>query len=291
MMILPPWDARSSDPSEVPSSAYVRAGTGPTACNAVVAGSLGEAEADTVGVPVPDGDADGVVAVLVGGVLTDLEHAASSEIRRTTAERRMFGVMGKRFHDDHTPGGRIGGRRRALLPMLAGLGLLAALTPAVARPIPKGRVGVGDSIMLSAKDELNGYDTHVHAEVGRQFVEGVAVVQRLKEDGILAKRLIVHLGTNGPIDPADCDQVVAIAGRLRRVFLVTNKVPRDWQDANNEILNACASTYDNVWVIRWYAYSTGHPHWFADDRYHLSAEGQAVYAAFIDAEVRSILAG
>ncbi len=202
----------------------------------------------------------------------------------------MFGLMGKRFDIDHTPGGRIGCRGRALLPVLAGLGLLAALTPAAARPIPSGRVGVGDSIMLSSKDELNGYETHVHAKVGRQFVEGVAVVQRLKEDGILAKRLIVHLGTNGPIDPADCLQVVAIAGPMRRVFLVTNKVPREWQDSNNEILNACASEYDNVWVIRWYAYSTGHPHWFADDRYHLSAEGQAMYAAFIDAQVRRILA-
>ncbi len=127
--ILPSLDAMSSDPSEVPSSAYVRVGTGPTACNAVVAGSLGEAEADTVGVPVPDGDADGVVAVLLGAVLADPEHAASSEIRRTTAERRMVGVMGKRSDDDHTPGGRIGGRRRALLPMLAGLALLASLTP------------------------------------------------------------------------------------------------------------------------------------------------------------------
>jgi len=180
--------------------------------------------------------------------------------------------------------------RRVLLSSFACLALLASLAPsASAAKIPRGRVGAGDSIMLSAKDELNGYDVYVHAKVGRQFSEGVAVVQRLQDDGILAKRLIVHLGTNGPIDPADCDQVVAIAGPVRRVFLVTNKVPRDWQGANNDILNACAAAYENVWVIRWYAYSTGHPHWFADDRYHLSAEGQAIYAAFIDAEVRRIL--
>jgi len=44
-----------------------------------------------------------------------------------------------------------------------------------------------------------------------------------------------------------------------------------------------------VWVIRWCAYSTGHPHWFADDRYHLSAEGEAMYAALIDTQVRRIL--
>jgi len=182
--------------------------------------------------------------------------------------------------------------RRLLIPISACLVLLASVAPmASAAKIPPGRVGVGDSIMLSAKDELNAYDVHVHAKVGRQFSEGVAVVQRLKEDGLLAKRVFVHLGTNGPVDPADCDQAVAIAGPVRRVFLVTNKVPRTWQDTNNDVLNACAAAYDNVWVIRWFAYSTGHPHWFADDRYHLSAEGLAIYADYLDAQVRRILAG
>ena len=287
--VLPSSDAMSSDPSVVPSSARERLGTGPIACRAVVAGGAVDADGETVDGPVLGGGMDGVVAELDGGVLADPEHAASSDIRRAADERRMFGVMGKRSDDDHIPLRRERRPWRAIPPALVALAVFASFNPAVARPISRGRVGVGDSIMLSAKDELNGYEIHVHAKVGRQFSEGVAVVQRLKEDGILAKRLIVHLGTNGPIDPADCGQVVAIAGPLRRVFLVTNKVPRDWQVANNDILNACASAYDNVWVIRWFAYSTGHPHWFADDRYHLSAEGEAMYAAFIDTQVRRIL--
>lgn len=238
-----------------------------------------------------EGALDGVVAVLAAGVEVDPEHAARTEITTTAKERRKVGGMWKGSLDDHIPTRREGWLRRAIVATLVGLAALASMPAAAARPIPKGRVGVGDSIMLSAKDELNAYEIHVHAKVGRQFAEGVAVVQRLKDDGILAKRLIVHLGTNGPIDPADCDQVVSIAGPKRRVFLVTNKVPRDWQDSNNDILNACAKAYDNVWVIRWYAYSTGHPHWFADDRYHLSAEGQTIYADYLDAEVRRILTG
>jgi hypothetical protein len=290
-MILPPWDAVNSDPSAVPSSTYERAGTGPISSKAVAAGSLAVVVGAIVGVPVPDGVLDDVVAVRVAGVEVDPEHAARIEITTTAKERRMVGGMRKASLDDHIPTLLEGRFRRAIVVTLVGLAALASIPAAAARPIPKGRVGVGDSIMLSAKDELNAYEIHVHAKVGRQFAEGVMVVQRLKDDGILAKRVIVHLGTNGPIDPADCDQVVATAGPKRRVFLVTNKVPRDWQDPNNDILNACASAYDNVWVIRWYAYSTGHPHWFADDRYHLSTEGQAMYADFIDAEVRRILTG
>ena len=237
------------------------------------------------------GEAVATVEVPAEGAGDDPEHAARTEMTTTAKERRMFGDMRKRSDDDHIPVLRVGGLRRAAVAVLMGVALLASVPAAAARPIPRGRVGVGDSIMLSAKDELNTYEIHVHAKVGRQFSEGVAVVQRLKTDGILAKRLIVHLGTNGPIDPADCDTIVSIAGPLRGVFLVTNKVPRDWQDSNNDLLNACAAAYDNVWVIRWYSYSTGHPHWFADDRYHLSAEGQAIYADYIDSEVTRILAG
>lgn len=292
-MIFPLADARYSAPSDVPSSAVERAGTGPIACSAEGAGPLAAAVGVgvVVGVPVPDGALDGVVAVRVAGVEVDPEHAARTEITTTAKERRMVGGMRKGSSDDHIPAPREGGSRRAIVAALVGLAALASVPAAAARPIPEGRVGVGDSIMRSAKDELNGYEVHVHAKVGRQFSEGVAVVQRLKDDGILAKRLIVHLGTNGPIDPADCDQVVSIAGPKRRVFLVTDKVPREWQDPNNDILNACAKAHGNVWVIRWYAYSTGHPHWFADDRYHLSAEGEPIYAAFIDSEVRRILVG
>lgn len=162
-------------------------------------------------------------------------------------------------------------------------------TPLSAVGSTPGRFGVGDSIMLSSSDELGAFDWTTNAEVGRQFSTGVQVVRRRAARGTLPKRVIVHLGTNGPIDPADCDALVAFAGSWRRVFLVTVKVPRGWQDANNEILRGCAAAHEKVHLIRWHSRSTRHPEWFASDGYHLNAGGQLGYAAFLERRVDAIL--
>ncbi len=163
-------------------------------------------------------------------------------------------------------------------------------TPAIAGSPPRGRLGVGDSIMLSAKPELRPLGYGVNASVGRQFGAGVWIVRRKAEDGTLPKRVIVHLGTNGTIDPADCDRLVGYAGSKRRVFLVTIKVPRTWEEPNNQTLNACANAHDKVHVIRWWSKSHDHPEWFADDGYHLNAEGRTVFVRFVDRQVDDVLA-
>jgi len=164
-------------------------------------------------------------------------------------------------------------------------------TPAIAGAPPRGRFGVGDSIMLSAKPELRPLGYGVNASVGRQFGAGVWIVRHKAEDGTLPKRVIVHLGTNGTIDPGDCDRLVGYAGLKRRVFLVTIKVPRAWEEPNNDTLNACADAHDKVHVIRWWSKSHDHPEWFADDGYHLNAEGRTVFVRFVDRQVDDVLAG
>ena len=68
---------------------------------------------------------------------------------------------------------------------------------------------VGDSIVLSASDELQQLGYVVNAKVGRQFGSGVWIVRHKAELGTLPRRVIVHLGTNGTIDPDDCDRLVA----------------------------------------------------------------------------------
>jgi hypothetical protein len=149
---------------------------------------------------------------------------------------------------------------------------------------------LGDSLMLSSKDELAAYDIRVNAKVGRQFDEGLRVVRRMVTAGTLPKRVIVHLGTNGWIDPSACDTLVDEVGHSRRVFLVTVRVPRDWMRANNGRLRACADAHERVHLIRWAMRSGRHPEWFADDGYHLNADGQAAYARYLDRRVDEILA-
>lgn len=151
-------------------------------------------------------------------------------------------------------------------------------------------MGVGDSIMLSASDELAAHAVDVNAEVGRQFSTGVSVVKRLASNDRLPRVVIVHLGTNGYVQPEDCDELVRSAPH-RRIFLVSIVVPRDWEDANNEVLNACAAAYERVHMIRWAVHSREQPGWYADDGYHLNADGQSAFAAFLASEVRETLVG
>jgi hypothetical protein len=183
------------------------------------------------------------------------------------------------------------GVRRSIvvLTLTAAMSLAGGPGIASAGP-PPGRFGVGDSIMLSASDELDTFGWTVNAEVGRQFATGSRVVRWRATRGTLPKRVIVHLGTNGAIDPNDCDELVAAAGPGRRVFLVTVKVPRGWQAANNDILQACAAAYEKVHLIRWYGHSHKHDGWFAQDGYHLNATGQDEYASFLQARVDATLA-
>src|ERR671925_629762 len=127
--------------------------------------------------------------------------------------------------------------RRFLVVSFVASILAGGLLPVAAETrIPRGRLGVGDSIMLSASDELLTYEIPVAAKVGRQFFEGARIVRRRARDGTLPKQVIVHLGTNGSIDPAECASVVAAAGSHRRVYFVTLQVPREWMAPNNEIL-------------------------------------------------------
>ena len=181
---------------------------------------------------------------------------------------------------------------RLVASVLLCAALLALTAPiAAAAGLPKGRFVVGDSIALSASDEFQRLDYGVNAKVGRQFGSGVWIFRRQAELGTLPRRVIVHLGTNGTVDPDDCDRLVAAAGPARRVFLVTIKVPRSWELPNNETLRACASRHDRVHVIRWWSKSHDHPEWFADDGYHPNTDGQRVFARFVDREVDEVLAG
>jgi hypothetical protein len=171
----------------------------------------------------------------------------------------------------------------AALATLIGAVSLGTIAPAAAG-IPTGRYAIGDSVMLGARTELIARGFRVNAEVSRQFRDGPSLVRQLAAGGHLPVDVIVHLGTNGLLEGADCDALVrAAAGR--HVFLVTIKVPRSYRDPNNWRLHACARRHANASIIDWYAFSRYHTAWFYDDGYHLTPTGRREYAAFIDRSV------
>jgi len=163
--------------------------------------------------------------------------------------------------------------------------VIPAAAQASAGSIRAGRLGIGDSVMLGAKQELRarGFGV-VDAVVSRQFYRAPALVRYWRRQERLPEDVVIHLGTNGTVNLTDCYQAVRAAGR-RKVFLVNLKVPRSWRAEDNQRLHHCAKHFPNAYLIDWYGHSHDHPGWFASDGYHLSGTGRIAYATLIKREV------
>jgi hypothetical protein len=139
--------------------------------------------------------------------------------------------------------------------------------------------------MLGAKTQLQNRGFIVNAVKSRQFSEAVTIVKQKAASGVLRRKVIIHLGTNGIlIQPYQCDQIAKYAGRNRHVFLVTLTGPTSKpkiRKAQNTRLRACAQRHRNTSLIDWYGYSRGHGGWFYDGM-HLTTTGRTAYAAFLD---------
>jgi lysophospholipase L1-like esterase len=177
-----------------------------------------------------------------------------------------------------------------VVTVVAGLVAWAAPTWAVApAAADQRRLGVGDSIMLSAEQHLSDRRYAVNARSGRHVDEGVAVLRRKAEDGTLRDVVVVHLGTNGSFTSDDCRAMKRAVTADRTLVLLTVKVPRNWQKPNNQVIRDCADEYGNTELVDWRAFALEHPEAIADDGYHLTSKGTRMYARFVDRTVDQIV--
>jgi peptidoglycan/LPS O-acetylase OafA/YrhL len=167
----------------------------------------------------------------------------------------------------------------------------AVTTAPAANLVPASTTAVGDSVMLGAAqplkvilDKIVGTDsTRVDAAESRQFGAGVDLLQQYKDQGLLGDRVVVHLGTNGLIDPAQFDRMMQILGGEQRVVVVNLKVPRSWEGPNNDTIAAGVKNYKNAVLLDWNAAGNANPGWFYNDGIHLNPEGRLAYAELVSA--------
>jgi len=169
--------------------------------------------------------------------------------------------------------------------MVAALALAACgPAPGPGRPAPApGVLGLGDSVMLGASGALQAAipGIEVDAVVSRQFREAPGIAYWKSQAGVLPGTVVVHLGTNGTVQPGTCDELMAVLGD-RRVIIVDLTVPRSWETGNNITLRDCAAR-DGAAFVDWHAVSAGRADLLAPDGFHLNAAGAAAYAAAIAA--------
>ena len=150
---------------------------------------------------------------------------------------------------------------------------------------------VGDSVMLGASDALKkilntvigaGSEvTVVDAAESRQYAAGVDEVQSLKDQGLLGDRVIVHLGTNGEIDPAQFERLMGILSGAQRVVVLNVKAPRSWEGPDNDTLASEVKKYKNAVLVDWNKVGNENPGWFYNDGIHLNPAGRLAYAELV----------
>ncbi|ADG74283.1 acyltransferase 3 [Cellulomonas flavigena DSM 20109] len=164
-----------------------------------------------------------------------------------------------------------------------------AATP-TATPTPVDEVGtvvaVGDSVMLGAAAELGAHGVATDAVVSRQFAEMADLVLQAAAAGTLGHTVVVHGGTNGPVAEEDLRRL--LAGTVdRRVFVVNVRVPRPWEQFDNELFARVVPEYPHARLLDWKSVAEANLPWFYDDGIHLrEGGGREGYAAWIVHEIQ-----
>jgi peptidoglycan/LPS O-acetylase OafA/YrhL len=153
----------------------------------------------------------------------------------------------------------------------------------------KGSVSaIGDSVMLGAvpslQKDIRGIGV-VDAEVGLQVYDAIGILQSRRASGQLGSLVIVHLGNNGTFTKQEFDQIMRILSGVDKVVFVNVKVPRSWEETNNEVISEGVERYPNAVMVDWYAASANHPEYFYRDGYHLRPRAQKVYADLLSSHL------
>jgi len=149
-------------------------------------------------------------------------------------------------------------------------------------PAQRTETVIGDSVMLGAQESLRQSLPHaqVNAVEGRQASTAFTLLDSWEAEGHIGDEVVLHIGTNGTIDPSALDAALAKLGS-RRIVLLTDHVPRPWQDLNNRIIVAAAHTHPGVHLVDWNAAASVHPEWLWPDGIHLRPAGATAYRELI----------
>lgn len=141
-------------------------------------------------------------------------------------------------------------------------------------------VGIGDSVLLGAIDELYKYfpNGYFDGKVSRTITHAKKILTDLKNEGKLSNTLILALANNGDYSNKLNKEFMEIIGD-REVYWI-NAVGADDPEFNEKFKNF-ASNYSNIHIIEWDVESKGHPEYFYADKIHLKGDGIKAYAKTI----------
>ena len=150
--------------------------------------------------------------------------------------------------------------------------------PTPAGPPPGTTVtAIGESVMIVAQPAMEAEGMYVDAVIGRQFDESLAVARSLRDGGGLGEIVIVHLGNNGPVTEGQFDELMDTLSGIRRVVVVNLRVPRPWEEHNNNVFASAVPRFPNAALVDWHGVGEAHPDAFVDDGVHMNHSGVQLY--------------
>lgn len=155
----------------------------------------------------------------------------------------------------------------------------------------EGVVLVGDSVMLSASDQIMNVlpSATINAEVGRHLGQEQAPLQEILDDGAVHQTVVAGLGTNGILYDFAIEELIALIGEERSIFFINAYCPTlEWEQSNNSYLTTLPQKYANVTIIDWYSLASQHPEWFFSDSTHPNEEGSKAYAELIRSSLKAV---
>lgn len=146
--------------------------------------------------------------------------------------------------------------------------------------------------MLGAKRCLEAQDVIVDSLGNRRISSGIDVLRDLGAKA--PARVVVHLGTNGGLEPRDLDRLMNVLGPNRRVFLLTIQLPDNtprytFEDRTNAAIARIPYRYRNAYVLDWNRVSDRVDGLVGGDHIHLTNRGCEAYADLVSGLVRSPL--
>jgi hypothetical protein len=141
---------------------------------------------------------------------------------------------------------------------------------------------IGDSVMLDVQPDLvadiPGVD--VEAAVSRQWDEGIALVQEMRAAGSLGSIVVIDLGTNGPVDAGQFQQMMsALSGASLVVFVTVHLPPSySWWQSVNQTLEAGVPMFADARLADFNALADQNPEWFGSDGVHMPVGGPGAQA-------------
>jgi hypothetical protein len=161
---------------------------------------------------------------------------------------------------------------------------LAAPVAIIRAPPGRPVLAIGDSVMLGSSVDLNeafGPAITVDAAVGRQVSVGIQRLREYKAAGRLhdLRALVIGLGTNGPFEPNQMRQLVALCRGVPKVVVINVRVPDAWQSTSNKTIESVAHRRGFT-VINWYAASADQAFLYPDET-HPDPAGQVIYTNLV----------